>query len=499
MYNYFKDYTVGTYNQADFFQDVFTKTIVEEIIALLATSPSEALKKLSIYSKDEKDISDLRKEYHDLDRTKRDTQIGIIQKDKTIGKGENKRLVKSIKIPIPFQKKIVTTSTAFEFGEPPTITPSEDTNLAKEIIRLWRENRIDYKLLEAKKLQKSELQSALLFVIKDLKPENLLNKIFGVNTKKEISVRLLKNEKGIMHPYFDASGDMTAFTWEYSTKENNKEIKNIWVYTKDKVYQLSDRSGNLKLENSPLHGFGKIPIVYLSQDKPEWFDVQSLIDRLEVSLSKHANSNDYAGHPILKIYGEISGMPDKNEDGKAIRLSQKETHDGKVVSSDVQFLTHENAPDSVKLEQENLISFIYSLTSTPNLSFEALKGLGNGLSGKVLKMLLIDPILKAKMNEGENRTIIQRIINVFISGTITTTGKSLKNDINSTYFDIIFNSIIPDDLDDIVEMVSKLREKGLISSKTAIETVGLVDNAQEEIDAINAEKEPSKDPKIIEE
>ncbi|WP_341215759.1 phage portal protein [uncultured Wocania sp.] len=465
---------------------------MEEIIALLQTNPTEALKKLYADNIDPKEISDLRKEYHELERTKRDTQVGNVQKDKTIGTGEKQRLVKSIRIPVPFQKKIVTTSTAFEFGEPATIIPSKDTDLAQEIIRLWRENRIDSKLLEAKKLQKSELQSALLFVIKDLKPENLLNKIFGINTNKEISVRLLKNKNGIMTPYYDASGDMTAFIWEFSTILNDKEIKNIWVYTADKVYQISNESGSLKLDNAPAHGFGKIPIVYLSQEKPEWFDVQDLIDRLEVSLSKHGNSNDYAGHPILKIYGEVAGAPDKNDDGKAFILAQKETHDGKIISSDVDFLTYENAPESVKLEQQNLISFIYSLTSTPNLSFEALKGLGNGLSGKVLKMLLIDPILKAKMNEGENRTILQRIINVFISGTITTTGKKLKKDVSETYFDIIFNSIIPDDMSDIVEFVTKLKEKQLISSKTAIETVGLVENAQEELDAINAEKTKPK-------
>ena len=41
------------------------------------------------------------------------------------------------------------------------------------------------------------------------------------------------------------------------------------------------------------------------------------------------------------------------------------------------------------------------------------------------------------------------------------------------------------------DMQSKLKEKGLISSKTAIEVVGLVEDAQEELDAINAENNPT--------
>lgn len=469
---------------------------MEEIIALLSTNVSGALEKLKAESLDTEEIEDIRKEYLEHERTKRETQVGNIQKDKTVGTGENKKLVQSIKIPIPFQKKIVRTSTAFEFGEPPTITPNEETELSKEILRLWRQNRIDSKLLEAKGLQKSELQCALLFVIKDLKKDTIFNRILGVNANKEISVRILKNENGIMSPYFDASGDMVAFTWDFKTKEGDKEIQNVWIYTSDKVYQCSNASGTLKLDNAPKHGFSKIPIVYLNQKNPEWFDVQALIDRIEVSISKHANSNDYAGHPILMLYGEVQGLPGKNEDGKALTLPQKVTHDGKVLSADAKFLTYENAPESVKLEQENLINLIYSLTSTPNLSFEALKGLGNGLSGKVLKMLLIDPIIKAKMNEGENRTIIERIINVLISGVVTTTAAGLKKDVDKTYFEVQFNSIIPDDLSDIVDVVTKLKEHGLISTKTAIETVGLVESAQQELDDIKNETstKPTEQP-----
>lgn len=467
---------------------------MEEIIALLSTNVDEALKILNSDQKDYSEITAIREEYYNLEREFRPMQVGNIQRDKVVGKGENRKVVRTVKIPLPFQKKIVNTSTAFEFGEPVTLLPNEKNTLSDEVLRLWRSNRIDSKLIEAKKLQKSELQCAILFYIEDLKPDNFINRFIGANENKDIRARILKNADGIMSPYFDASGDMKAFVWNFVVKNKNKEFKHAWIYTDEKVYQCSNESGKFIVDNSKPHGFGKIPVVYLSQNKPEWYDVEAVIDRLEVSVSKHANSNDYAGHPILKLYGEVKGAPDKDSDGKAFRLEQKETSDGKVISSDVEFLTYDNAPESVRLEQENLVNFIYSLTSTANLSFEALKGLGNGISGKVLKMLLIEPILKAKMNEGENRTIVQRIINVMTAGTINTTVTATKSFARNTYFEVMFNSIIPDDIDNIVDYVVKAKEAGIISEKTAIQLTGLVEDSEQEIVDINNEK-PKQDVK----
>lgn len=480
---------------------------MEELIKLLKESPNEAIASLTAGEKDPQKIKDIRNEFSELDRNTRETQIGQVQKDKKIGEGEKTKTVKGVRIPIPIQNKIVNTATAFEVGEPvtliPDITDSEDNEnkLTQEIERLWKVNRIDNIIQKAIRLQKSELQCAVLFYMKDLGPESLINRLLGINPKKEIKIKLLENKSGRMAPFFDPFGDMTAFTWSFDTTEDKKTVKNVWVYTDEKVFKLSNKSGAMTLESSEDHGFSKIPVVYFSQDKPEWFIAEPMIDRLEVALSKLGASNDYSGHPILKIYGEIIGGPDKDEDGKSLRFKQKVDEDsGKVTNGDADFLTHDNAPESVKMELDRLEKYIYSLTSTPDISFDNVKGLGS-ISGIAIKLMFLDAMMKAKMNEGDNRTSLERIINILISGVITTTGRKLKSEAQKTFFEVQFNSILPDDLKESVETFARAVDAGIMSVQTAVEGLDMTGDAKQELENILKDKaakepDPAKEKKL---
>lgn len=459
---------------------------MEEIIQLLKTDAGKAITQLTVNSIPEKTIKALREEFNEVKRDARKTQVGQVQKDKTVGKGEKRRVVEGVRVPIPFQNKIVNTSVAFEIGEPVSLIASEENKLSSEIERLWKNNRIDAILQKAKVLQKSELQSAILFYIQDINSKTAFNKELGPNDKKQIKARILENKNGKMTPYFDEFGDMKFFIWEFKTKDlDEKEVRHAWIYDDTKVYKCKSADGKMELNTEDDHGFGKIPIVYLHQDEPEWFDVQKMIDRLEVSLSKLGASNDYSGHPILLLYGEVKGASDKDEDGKVLRMNMEEDDTtGKVKHGEAKFLTREGAADSVKLELERLEKYIYAMSSTPDISFENTKGLGN-VSGVALKLMFLDAILKAKMNEGENRTIIERIINIFIAGTVNTTATTLGKLTQKTFFDVQFNSILPDDLSGSVETLVAAVGGKIMSQKTAIKYLDMTEDVDDELEEIN--------------
>lgn len=463
---------------------------MEEILTLLETDVAGALKVLTAQQKPKEKLTALRNEFRETQRNDRETQIGKVQKDKIV---KEKKVV-AVRIPIPMQNKIVSTATAFEVGAPITINPSEENNLSEEILRLWKNNRINSVLPKLIRLQKSELQCALLFTIKDIKPNTVFNKLLGTNKKKDINVKVLENKNGVMSPYFDSFGSMSAFVWEFSTKNTEgKEVKNAWIYTETTIYKCSTAGGKMGFVEKQVHGFGKIPVVYFSQDKQEWFNAEAMIDRLEVSLSKLGASNDYSGHPLLKLFGNVQGAPDKDEDGKAFICDiQIDEESGKEIRSDVEFLTNDNAPESVKLELDSLLKFIYSLTSTPDISFDNIKGLGN-VTGVALKIMFLDAMIKAQMNNEElNRPSIERIINVFIAGNVTTTNTKYKSNSENTFFDIHFNSIIPDDLSTTVETLSKAVDSGITSKKTAVETLGLTDSNADELNQLETEKDKIK-------
>jgi SPP1 family phage portal protein len=466
---------------------------MDEIIQLLQTNPNAAIDKLKAFALDKAEIDLLMKEFNEVERVGRTTQVGNIQKDKIIGEDASKqKVVKKVRISIPFQNKIVRTATAFEVGEAPSIIPEERNALSDEILRLWKVNRIDHVLQQAKTLQKSELQCAISFYIKTIDSDNTFSKVLGLNKTRELKVRLLKNENGLMYPYFDAYGDMKAFVWEFTIKNGDNDEKHIWVYDDQYIYFIGPTSaGSFGFVKKEKHGFKNIPVVYLSQKKPEWFEVQEMIDRLEVSISKAGDANDYTGHPILKLIGDVQGAPEKDDEGKAFVLPLKYNEETeKMEHGDVDFLTYDQAPEAVKLEQDRLEKYIYSMTSTPDISFDNIKGLGN-VSGVALKIMFLDAMLKAKMNEGENKTIIERINNVLISGTITTIATGLAKLADKTFFNVQFNSIIPDDLKDSVETLSKAVEGKFMSRKKAVEVWNKADDYEDEIEQIELESKAS--------
>lgn len=473
---------------------------MEEILRLLnSDKPEKAITLLTSSEKDSTDLENLQKEYKKIDRNIRETQVGQIQKDKII-KGKKK---KAVRIPIPLQNRIVTTATAFEVGEPvtliPNVTNKEDNKnkLTAEIERLMKTNRLNSKLQKAITLQKSETQCAILFYIQDLEPDNLFNRLRGANSKKEIKSKLLENKNGRMSPYFDSFGDMKAFTWQFETKEEGKTVQNAWVYTKKQVYRFSTKEGKLTRDEVEDHGFSKIPVVYFSQEFPEWHIAEPMIDRLEVAMSKLGASNDYSGHPILMLYGEINGAPDKDEDGKAFRFQMSKDEDtGKPIHGDAKFLTHDGAPEAVRLELDRLEKYIYSLTSTPDISFENIKGLG-AISGIAIKLMFLDALMKAKLNEGDNRTAVERMLNVMISGIVTTTITSLKSEALNTYFHVQFNSILPDDLKSSVETYSLAVQTGIMSVETAVAELDMTPDQEKELENILENQKNRNSKEII--
>lgn len=465
---------------------------MEELLAQLATDPATVIAKIRLQSKDFAKVEEYKKEYYKHDRTIRQDQVGVIQRDKQVGTGEKAKNVKAVRIPINFPKKIVTTATAFEVGKPVTLVASKESNLSKLIDQIWKANRINAAVQKLITIKKTETQSAIQFYIVDSEPTSRFNKVikfFGLgDQKKEIKAKVLDNTAGKMTPYFDGNGDMIAFMWEYAIQDGDKTINNVQIWDIKNVHNLNDKLGSMAYAEQGVlpHGFDRIPIVYTSQEEPEWFDVKELIDRMETSLSKLGGSNDYSAYPLLMLFGKVEGMPDKDDDGKVLQFPMLKDDDGKYVNGKAEFLTASNATESIKLELENLKGFIYSISQTPDLSFDNVKGLGT-VSGVALKLLFLDAMIKAMSNEGENRTMIERIINIIMSGVSLTTNTKMATEAASLYYDIIFNSIIPDDLQTASGIITSLRTAGLLSKETAIKLLDLVEDPAAELELINAE------------
>ena len=110
--------------------------------------------------------------------------------------------------------------------------------------------------------------------------------------------------------------------------------------------------------------------------------------------------------------------------------------------------------------------------------------------------MFLDSILKAKMNEGDNKTDIQRIINVIISGIITSIKQDYSSMATSMIYDVKFGDVLPNDLADVVSTLVEAVEGKVLSRERAIELLSIVDNASEEMEKIENESQKTENKQL---
>jgi SPP1 family phage portal protein len=442
---------------------------------ILEKYESDFSKLTTVLCKDpvERDIETYRKQYegeHDI----------LNRPAKTAGKGATLKTIPQAKLVIRYQKKIVNMAVSFLFGEPAKLILDNKDDKYQETFTLindvWNKNKLDY---FNKKLARR------LFV--ETKVAELWYVIVDSDNIKHIKMVLLCNQNGDeIYSHFDNNGNMDAFTRRYKLLETDeKTYEHIDIYTAENFF-FGVKKEAWQVEKKE-NLYGKIPIIYYEQAEPEWTDVQSEIDRVEMLISKSADTNDYFGAPTLMIRGKITNPPEKGEVGKMLRFTGEVGPDGKTDYGEAEYLTWEHAPEAVKLEYETLKDIIYSITSTPDLSFNNVQGLTK-TSGEALKFLFMDSILKAKDKEeifGEGLT---RRINL-LKAILSITDVKSKQSLEELDISIQFGDVLPKSVTELVKSLSTARGGDVIMSQDeAVRQNPLVSDAEEDIKRMEKEK-----------
>lgn len=366
---------------------------------------------------------------HDInDRIKRpdkrvkvtdDTQGESAQKViDTNGESVNYRTVKVARVALALQKLIISRAVSFCFGNPPEYNCTPDNEVQELIVKALK--RILYHV-KSKSLNRKIGRA--IFGYKEcaeywhiVKAEKKHSK-YGFATDFKLRCSLFSPAFGdTLYPFYDDTGDMVAFSRSFSRKDSNENaIDYFETFTKDEHWLWKE--GNNGFEVVPGYpktvAIGKIPIVYGQQPKFETEDVDALIDRLETLLSNFADTNDYHASPKIFTTGQINGWAQKGEAGAIIEGEEGAT---------MQYVSWQQAPEAVKLEIETLLRLIYTITQTPDISFDSVKGLG-AISGIALKLLFMDAHLKVQDKMEIFDDYLQRRVNIILAyiGQMNTT------------------------------------------------------------------------------
>lgn len=387
----------------------------------------------------------------------------------------------------PYPRQIVSTKKGMLAGEPcDLILKSESDEKSKVAFQLFQDIWRDSIKLDAHNLELIESVSV------ESKGCEILFDSKGLGEPKDIKVRLCCLEKGDkVYIFTDDSENVEAITREFKSRMivNGKieEVEVIEVYTAANTYILH---GGVLTETLP-NKFGKINAIYYDQKYSEFEWVKDIIDKVEKVLSQWSDVNKRVGNTSMVVTGNVEGMP-KVGDMNVFKIKDVVTGaDGAVIKGGVELLESQGASDNILKEVEIKENAIYKNTY-PDLSKLFDESATGNISAATMKMKFIPALIKV----AEARVVfgvgMKRRINVLKNMLRIMTNDSVWEEID---IDVKFNSILPDDLKEYIEILGEAVNSGLTSQENAV-SINPINRGMEDV-VMNQIKSESQNQEVV--
>lgn len=353
-----------------------------------------------------------------------------------------------------------------------------DDKAFQEFKEMAKSLRINSQLRKLKRTAGSETEAALLF--------HLYREDDFTPSVKPIVLSYSGGYK--LRPLFDQYGNMLAFGYGYSLKENGKTVEHFDLQTATKIYNSKKTPSGWDVDVKP-NPTGKINIIYARQDVA-WNGVQERCDREERIDSKIADTNNYFADPMaVATVDVIDSLADPEKPGKLIQL-----HGG---DSKFDYINPPMASELQASEKADLNRSILFDSLTPDLSFEAMKGMGT-LSGEAIKRALILGYIKRASLLEIYEPLADRVKNVLLAIMEKVTHINMATALQSLVISSEFAEPFSDDVALLWQNVGRAYNDGIMSLETAVRKVGISDKPDEEVAAIKQAKAESMTANLFE-
>lgn len=411
------------------------------------------------------------------------------------------------RIALPLEQDIVNIHTAFTVGIEPKMTllgtDEKEKNVFDILKSIYRQNKMKFHNKKVVRAWLAETEVAeYWYTVEDSNWwKKILNTILKV-VGRQLPTRKLKvaiwspfrGDK--LYPYFDDYGDLIVISREYKSTDVDGQNEVTKFMTIDKTNLTMYKNGELDetafktpkgSTSSVPHGFEKIPVIYMYRERPFCDKIKTIRERLETLLSNFADCLDYNFFPKLMASGIIEGVMGRNTGSEIIQLENE---------AKVAYLTWEQSPDMAKLEFDNLTERAYSLTNTPRISFENLKGAGNAFSGVSFRYAFMGTHMAVSNHAESVEEYIQRRVNFIVSAT-GSIYPSLKDAADQVEIETEIVPYMIDNIKDKVDIAVSAVEGGVASTKTGILLAGLTDKAVSELEEIKSDSELKNKNKML--
>lgn len=380
------------------------------------------------------------------------------------------------KLPRSRQRYINEVELFFLYGKPiewKDATPKGGGDAYEAFSGMLKTLRFDSLMRQLKRVAGSETEAALLF------------HFYNDEDKPQVRPLVLSYSEGYkLRPLIDQYGNMLAFGYGYSLKEGKKTVEHFDVQMADYLYYCRKGSvgWEVEVQENPT---GKINVVYVRQKKA-WEGVQRRIEREEKIDSNMADTNNYFASPMAKATADvIDGLGDPERPGKMIQLMGDE--------SQFEYINPPIASELLAQERAALRESILFDSFTPDLSFEALKGMGT-MSGEAIERAMTIGTLKAANLQEIYSVVVDRTKNIILAIMKNLTHIPLRSQLEALVVEHEFASPFGKDTLTKWQAIGQAYNNGVLSLEEAVRQVGIADNPDEEIERIknaNTQKQTS--------
>ncbi|OJX63090.1 phage portal protein [Dysgonomonas sp. 37-18] len=452
------------------------------------------------------EVEQLKKDWdpmlHDvMDKTLRPDEIKVIspeEKDTLTGKVTKAAITKDEpvnRIPLPLEQDIVNIHTAFTVGNEPDLTCETEDDKEKELFKVVktidRKNKVKYlnKRIVRSWLAETEVAEYWYTVEDKSFWKLILNKVksvFGVkaNATRKFKCAVWSPFRGdTLWPFFDDANDYKGLGREYMIKQADGTTINYFQFVDDNSVYLWVQNG-ADWSNAPgypfKHNFKKNPTIYSYREKSLCANIRPIRNRLETIISNYGDCIDYNFFPKLVATGKVIDNNPKAARGGLVELENQ---------GDLKYLSWQQTPEAAKLEIDTLTENAYSLTNTPRISFENLRGMGNAFSGISFKYAFMGAHMAVEMHAETLGEHLQRRYNFLVSaiGSVNTAYADASETID---IDVQIVPYMIDSTSDKIKNAADAVMGGIASRKTGIILAGLVeeDNVDQELSDIEEDE-----------
>lgn len=284
-----------------------------------------------------------------------------------------------------------------------------------------------------------------------------------------------------IYPLFDEYDDMVALSVEYARNEDGENVKYFDTYTADRHARFVNRENDWDVDVMEVNRLGKIPCVYINRQTPIWEDQSDNVTELEWTLSRNGNYLRKNSRPNWVVFSDDPiKFGDEPKNQTASRNVMRYPKDARA-----EYVTWNQAVDSLKFHTGFLKNEFFMQLQLPDMSMENMKA--TPMSGEARKMMFIDAQLKVGDESGAWLELFDREINVLrsfakiIYPNLADAIDNVEVEIEITPFTINVESEL------IGNLANATGGKPIMSQKTAIQSLGYVEDADAEIEQIQKE------------